>query len=80
MGELGTPRWSLPSHVLVSLRVPVFCNFQAAPSQLIYCHATQFAGGESGPVVTEQTQGLVPGVQPLAACQQGKSETLKEEG
>lgn len=59
---------------------PCFAISQAAPSQLIYCHATQFAGGESGPVVTEQTQGLVPGVQPLAACQQGKSETLKEEG
>lgn len=60
--------------------VSLFCSFQAAPSQLIYCHTTQLAGGESGPVVTEQTQGLVPGVQPLAACQQGKSETLKEEG
>lgn len=64
---------------VVSLPVPVL-QFPSSPSQLIYCHATRFAGGESGPVVTEQTQGLVPGVQPLAACQQGKSETLKEEG
>lgn len=58
----------------------MFCNSQPAPSQLIYFHATQLAGGESGPVVTEQTQRLVRGVQPLAGCQEGKSETLKEEG
>lgn len=84
MGELQTPGGALlvTTQPLCWFR-HVFCNSHPAPSQLIYFHAAQLAGGESGPVVTEQPRPLVRGVhgvQPLAGCQEGKSETLKEEG
>lgn len=57
----------------------MFYNSQAAPSQLIYFHATQLAGGESGPVATQQSQPPARWAAPRC-LHEGKSETLRRRG
>lgn len=60
--------------------VSLFCSFQAAPSQLIYCHTTQLAGGESGPVVTEQTQGWCLVCSPSLPASKGNLKLWRRRG